>query len=133
MEVNDKFDELEYYTELAQENQDLLHQKRSRATPTQSNNLHNNINSSNASNQNNLKNKNIETNKIQSPDNNMGVKLICDSSNEDMKKYFSKTKLYTNDDITLDYFSKYICFKQNFPSTHKEKISFYIFKNDNVR
>jgi len=40
--------------------------------------------------------------------------------------------LYTNDDISLDYFSKYICFKQNFPTTHKDKISFYILEEDKV-
>jgi hypothetical protein len=62
--------------------------------------------------------------------NNVGVKLICDTPNNEIKKYFSKTKLYTNEDITLDYFSKYICFKQNYQHQEKDKISFFIYNSE---
>jgi hypothetical protein len=41
-------------------------------------------------------------------------------------------KLYTTDDISLDYFSKYICYKQNFPFPQKDKIFFYIWDSEKV-
>lgn len=126
----EKYDEVVPLTNTYSSNEtsELLQQKRGRTTPQIQN--HSNINTTQ---QKNSKSKTIDTlQKILPPNSNMGIKLICDSENQDMKKYFTKTKLYTNDDITLDYFSKYICFKQNFPSTHKEKISFYITNDSNV-
>ncbi len=83
------------------------------------------------------------------------VKLICDLPNEDLKKSFIKSvklnlfyyqllfnnhllfeiifkKIFTHKNNTLEYFSKYICFKLDLKYDIKDKIVFYTFDENEV-
>lgn len=62
------------------------------------------------------------------------IKLFCDEKmEEDVKKYFSKTHLKLQDSYTLEFISRFICYKQNFPYESLKKIHFYTFNTDKTR
>lgn len=62
------------------------------------------------------------------------IKLFCDEKmEEDVKKYFTKTHLKLQDSYTLEFISRFICYKQNFPYESLKKIHFYTFNTDKSR
>lgn len=62
--------------------------------------------------------------------NNIVVKLFCDDNEENLKNYFQKTQIFLEDSYTLEFISRYICYKQNFKCEQIKKIVFYTINND---
>ena len=62
--------------------------------------------------------------------NNIIVKLNCDDNEESLKNYFQKTKIFLQDSYTLEFISRFICYKQNFKCEQIKKIDFYTINND---
>ena len=62
--------------------------------------------------------------------NNIIVKLNCDDNEESLKNYFQKTKIFLQDSFTLEFISRFICYKQNFKCEQIKKIDFYTINND---
>ena len=46
-------------------------------------------------------------------------------------EFFEKTKIKLQDNYSLDFITRFICYKQNLKSEHLDKIAFYTYENDN--
>lgn len=62
--------------------------------------------------------------------NNIVVRLFCDDNEENLKNYFQKTRIFLHDSYTLEFISRYICYKQNFKCEQIKKIDFYTVNSD---
>ena len=58
------------------------------------------------------------------------VRIICDEKDEDLQKYFKYTRMKVEKSNTLEFISRFICYKQNFKYDQIKKINFYTYENN---
>ena len=100
------------------------------------NNLRNNLlnKKTNRDNHNhhNINNLNITNEEIQN--NEIIVRIICDEKKDaELQKYFKYTRMKVEKSNTLEFISRFICYKQNFKFDQIKKINFYTYDNNNTK
>ena len=93
---------------------------------TNENNLRNNLlnKKTNRDNHHNINNnEEIQSNEII-------VRIICDEKDAELQKYFKYTRMKVEKSNTLEFISRFICYKQNFKSDQIKKINFYTYENN---
>ena len=61
------------------------------------------------------------------------VRIICDPIDEELQKYFKYTRMKVDGSYTLEFISRFICYKQNFKCEQISKINFYTFDNNSKK
>ena len=89
------------------------------------NNLRNNLlnKKTNRDNHHNTNNEEIQNNEII-------VRIICDEKDAELQKYFKYTRMKVEISNTLEFISRFICYKQNFKYDQIKKINFYTYENN---
>ena len=71
------------------------------------------------SNKDNKESKNENKNK------EIIIRIICDEKDAELQKYFKYTRMKVETNYTLEFISRFICYKQNFKYEQIKKINFY--------
>ena len=58
------------------------------------------------------------------------VRILCDEKDSELKQYFKYTRMKVEKSNTLEFISRFICYKQNFKFDQIKKINFYTLEND---
>ncbi len=89
------------------------------------NNLRNNLlnKKTNRDNHHNTNNEEMQNNEII-------VRIICDEKDAELQKYFKYTRMKVETNYTLEFISRFICYKQNFKFDQIKKINFYTMEDD---
>ena len=58
------------------------------------------------------------------------VRIICDENDAELQKYFKYTRMKVEKSNTLEFISRFICYKQNFKFDQIKKINFYTYENN---
>ena len=100
------------------------------------NNLRNNLlnKKTNRDNHNhhNINNLNIANEEMQN--NEIIVRIICDEKKDaELQKYFKYTRMKVEKSNTLEFISRFICYKQNFKFDQIKKINFYTYDNNSTK
>ena len=61
------------------------------------------------------------------------VRIICDEKDAELQKYFKYTRMKVEKSNTLEFISRFICYKQNFKFDQIKKINFYTYDNNKVK
>jgi hypothetical protein len=61
------------------------------------------------------------------------VRIICDEKDAELQKYFKYTRMKVEKSNTLEFISRFICYKQNFKYDQIKKINFYTYDNNKVK
>lgn len=70
---------------------------------------------------------------INEPAEDIIVRIICDPKDEELQKYFKFTRMKVEGSHTLEFISRFICYKQNFKCEQINKINFYTFDNNSKK
>ena len=111
----------ELKSNLSSENSNLRHNLLNKKTNRDNHNSHNNHNSNNS---NNIKNVN------NTHSNEIIVRIMCDEKDAELQKYFKYTRMKVEKSNTLEFISRFICYKQNFKYDQIKKINFYTYENN---
>ena len=97
----------------------------------ESNSLRNNL-LNKKTNRDNHNHHNINSNisHEETQNNEIIVRIICDEKDEDLQKYFKYTRMKVEKSNTLEFISRFICYKQNFKYDQIKKINFYTYENN---
>ena len=97
----------------------------------ESNSLRNNL-LNKKTNRDNHNHHNINNNisHEETQNNEIIVRIICDEKDEDLQKYFKYTRMKVEKSNTLEFISRFICYKQNFKYDQIKKINFYTYENN---
>ena len=82
---------------------------------------HNHINLSN----------DLNSTQTESQSNEIIVRILCDEKDAELQKYFKYTRMKVEKNFTLEFISRFICYKQNFKFEQIKKINFYTYENNN--
>ena len=94
-------------------------------------NFHNN--NSNIKKNNNKENiKNLLDEEEEKNNEPIIIRIICDEKDNELKKYFNYTRMKVETNYTLEFISRFICYKQNFKYDQIKKINFYTLE-DNLK
>ena len=95
------------------------------------NTLRNNLlnKKTNRDNHNHHNNSNNITNE-ETQNNEIIVRIICDENDAELQKYFKYTRMKIEKSNTLEFISRFICYKQNFKFDQIKKINFYTYENN---
>ena len=104
----------------------LLNKKTNRDNPH-----HSNIKRNNHSNKENSKTLDEEEEE-ESKNEPIIIRIICDEKDAELKKYFKYTRMKVETNYTLEFISRFICYKQNFKYDQIKKINFYTLE-DNLK
>ena len=85
------------------------------------NHHHNHHNTNNSSN--NLQQEGDQNNEII-------IRILCDEKDAELQKYFKYTRMKVEKSYTLEFVSRFICYKQNFKYDQIKKINFYTYENN---
>ena len=58
------------------------------------------------------------------------IRILCDEKDAELKKYFKYTRMKVETNYTLEFISRFICYKQNFKFDQIKKINFYTMENN---
>ena len=58
------------------------------------------------------------------------IRILCDEKDAELKKYFKYTRMKVETNYTLEFISRFICYKQNFKFDQIKKINFYTMEDD---
>ena len=100
-------------------NKNLLNKKTNRDN-------HNKHNNNNVTEINNNEEENEKSEEII-------VRIICDPRDEELQKYFKYTRMKVDGSYTLEFISRFICYKQNFKCEQINKINFYTYDNNSKK
>ena len=80
----------------------------------------------------NHNNHNISNNTTneEAQNNEIIVRIICDENDAELQKYFKYTRMKVEKSNTLEFISRFICYKQNFKFDQIKKINFYTYENN---
>ena len=78
-------------------------------------------------NHNNINNSNTQD---EMQNNEIIVRIICDEKDAELQKYFKYTRMKVEKSNTLEFISRFICYKQNFKYDQIKKINFYTYENN---
>lgn len=97
-----------------------------------------NTNENNYSRQNLLNKKTNRDNSHSQHNNELSsndiiVYINCDEKDESLQKYFKFTRMKVEDSHTLEFISRFICYKQNFKCDQIKKINFYTFDSNSKK
>ena len=99
---------------------------------TNRDNFHNNSNIKKNNNKENIKNI-LEEDEVEEKNNEpIIIRIICDEKDQELKKYFNYTRMKVETNYTLEFISRFICYKQNFKYDQIKKINFYTLE-DNLK
>ena len=98
------------------------------------NNLRNNLlnKKTNRDNHNHHNNSNNITNE-DTQNNEIIVRIMCDENDAELQKYFKYTRMKVEKSNTLEFISRFICYKQNFKFAQIKKINFYTYENNSKK
>jgi hypothetical protein len=103
----------------------LLNKKTNRDNPH-----HSNIKRNNHNNKENS--KTLDEEEEESKNEPIIIRIICDEKDAELKKYFKYTRMKVETNYTLEFISRFICYKQNFKYDQIKKINFYTLE-DNLK
>ena len=117
-------------------NNNLLNKKTKRDNHSHNNN-HNNKGNNNNNNNNEINNKidndinnnNININEQENKNSEIIIRILCDEKDSGLQKYFKYTRMKVETSYTLEFVSRFICYKQNFKYDQIKKINFYTMDN----
>ena len=96
-------------------------------------NRDNNHHTSNKKNNHNKDNKSLnDEEEEENKDEQIIIRILCDEKDEELKKYFKYTRMKVETNYTLEFVSRFICYKQNFKYDQIKKINFYTLE-DNLK
>lgn len=84
----------------------------------------------------NYHNTNNSNNILQQEDtqnNEIIVRILCDEKDAELQKYFKYTRMKVEKSYTLEFVSRFICYKQNFKYDQIKKINFYTYENNSKK
>ena len=58
------------------------------------------------------------------------IRIFCDEKDSELQKYFKCTRMKVEKSYTLEFVSRFICYKQNFKYDQIKKINFYTYENN---
>ena len=61
------------------------------------------------------------------------IRIICDEKDAELKKYFKYTRMKVETNYTLEFISRFICYKQNFKYDQIKKINFYTMEDNSKK
>ena len=61
------------------------------------------------------------------------TQIICDEKDAELQKYFKYTRMKVEKSNTLEFISRFICYKQNFKFDQIKKINFYTYDNNKIK
>ena len=61
------------------------------------------------------------------------IRIICDEKDAELKKYFKYTRMKVETNYTLEFISRFICYKQNFKYDQIKKINFYTLEDNSKK
>ena len=100
---------------------------------TNRDNFHNNSNiKKNNNKEKNIKNILEEDEEEEKNNEPIIIRIICDEKDQELKKYFNYTRMKVETNYTLEFISRFICYKQNFKYDQIKKINFYTLE-DNLK
>ena len=100
------------------------------------NNLRNNLlnKKTNRDNHNHYHHNGNNSNNTRTIDNDQNneiiVRIICDEKDAELQKYFKYTRMKVEKSNTLEFISRFICYKQNFKYDQIKKINFYTYESN---
>ena len=78
-------------------------------------------------NHHNINNSNIQD---EMQNNEIIIRIMCDEKDAELQKYFKYTRMKVEKSNTLEFISRFICYKQNFKYDQIKKINFYTYENN---
>ena len=113
-----KNEEKKEHNELKSNDINIRNNLLNRKTNRDNHNHHHNANNSNVKNINDTMNNEII------------VRILCDEKDAELQKYFKYTRMKVETKYTLEFISRFICYKQNFKYEQIKKINFYTYENN---
>ena len=80
----------------------------------------------------NKDNKTMKESKDENKNKEIIIRILCDEKDAELKKYFKYTRMKVETNYTLEFISRFICYKQNFKFDQIKKINFYTME-DNLK
>jgi hypothetical protein len=80
----------------------------------------------------NKDNKTTKESKDENKNKEIIIRILCDEKDAELKKYFKYTRMKVETNNTLEFISRFICYKQNFKYDQIKKINFYTLE-DNLK
>ena len=78
-------------------------------------------------------NKDNKDSKDENKNKEIIIRIICDEKDAELKKYFKYTRMKVETNYTLEFISRFICYKQNFKYEQIKKINFYTLEDNSKK